>query len=501
MAGNTVFGWVIKKRLHQMELFKQYPIEVQEEIRQKLIDEAALTAFGKEHKFEKIHTLQDFRNAIPLRSYEEHFPYIERMINGEGNVLWPGKTKWFAKSSGTTNSRSKFIPISNENLEDGHYKGGKDLLAIFYQLRENADLFSGKTLIVGGSTKMTEEEENTIGDLSGIIISNLPFWVEMKRVPQREISLMDNWEEKLDAMALNTMNEDVRVLSGVPSWTLLLLRRILELKKAKHIHEVWPNLQMYMHGGISFAPYREQFNAILPNGTTDYFETYNASEGFFGIQDQLNSNEMLLMLDYGVYYEFLPLEELNSKKPRALSLEEVELNRVYALVITTNTGLWRYMIGDTIRFTHLYPFRFRIVGRTKQFINLTGEELMVENAESALRRTCTHMNIHVVEYTVAPSFPKENETAAHEWFIEFENNDFDFDRFCFLLDENLRDENSDYDAKRNTNLNLGFPIVHKGKKDVFYTWLKKRNKLGGQHKIPRLATDRLWLEELIELNK
>jgi hypothetical protein len=292
----------------------------------------------------------------------------------------------------------------------------------------------------------------------------------------------------------------VRVLSGVPSWTLLLLRRILELKKAKHMHEVWPNLQMYMHGGISFAPYREQFNAILPNGTTDYFETYNASEGFFGIQDQLNSNEMLLMLDYGVYYEFIPLAEIDQEQPNVLSLENVELNKVYALVITTNTGLWRYVIGDTIRFTHLYPFRFRIVGRTKQFINLTGEELMVENAEAALRKTCTHMNIHVVEYTVAPSFPKENETAAHEWFIEFENTDFDFERFCFLLDENLRDENSDYDAKRNTNLNLGFPIVHQGKKDVFYTWLKQRNKLGGQHKIPRLATDRVWLEELIKLN-
>lgn len=484
-----------------MELFKQYPIEVQEEIRQKLIDEAALTSFGKEHKFEHIHTLDDFRKAIPLRSYEEHFPYIDRMIRGEENVLWPGKTKWFAKSSGTTNNRSKFIPISTENLEEGHYKGGKDLLAIYYHLREEADLFSGKTLIVGGSTKLSAEEENTIGDLSGIIISNLPFWVEMKRVPQREISLMDNWEEKLDAMALNTMNEDVRVLSGVPSWTLLLLKKILELKQAAHIHEVWPNLQMYMHGGISFEPYREQFNAILPNGTTDYFETYNASEGFFGIQDQLNSNEMLLMLDYGVYYEFIPIEEISQMNPKVLGLKDVELNQVYALIISTNTGLWRYLIGDTIRFTNLSPFRFRIVGRTKQYLNLTGEELMVENAERALQLTCNHMNIHAVEYTVAPCFPKNNEPASHEWIIEFVDNNFDFERFSFLLDENLRLVNSDYDAKRNTNLNLGFPKIHLAKKDLFYDWLKQKNKLGGQHKIPRLATDRVWIEELTEMNK
>lgn len=486
--------------MHQMELFKQFPFDVQEEVRQKLIDQAALTQFGKEHHFEKIHSAKSFQSHIPIRNYESLFPYIDKAVQGEENILWPGKTVHFAKSSGTSNGRSKFIPITDENLEDCHYKGGKDLLALYYHLRPNADLYSGKTLVIGGSTKLNLEEETIIGDLSGIIVTNLPFWVEIKRVPNREISLMENWEEKLEAMALSTMNEDVRVLSGVPSWTALLLQRILTLKKAEHIHEVWPNLQLYMHGGVSFAPYVRQFEQLLPRGTTDFIETYNASEGFFGIQDQLNSKDMLLMLDYGIYYEFIPLDELGKENPIALTLKQVELGQVYALVISTNSGLWRYLIGDTIRFTSLNPFRIQVVGRTKQFINIAGEELMIANADQALKTVCAHLNIHVKDYTVGPVFPTETSAAKHEWIIEFEESHIELSRFSFLLDEELRAINSDYDAKRNTDKNLAFPVIHLAKPNLFYTWLKQRNKLGGQNKIPRMMQTRELLDELLALN-
>lgn len=486
--------------MHQMELFKQFPFDVQEEVRQKLIDQAALTQFGKEHHFEKIHSTKSFQSHIPIRNYESLFPYIDKAVQGEENILWPGKTTHFAKSSGTSNGRSKFIPITEENLEDCHYKGGKDLLALYYHLRPNADLYSGKTLVIGGSTKLNLDEETIIGDLSGIIVTNLPFWVEIKRVPNREISLMENWEEKLEAMALSTMNEDVRVLSGVPSWTALLLQRILSLKKAAHIHEVWPNLQLYMHGGVSFAPYVRQFEQLLPRGTTDFIETYNASEGFFGIQDQLNSKDMLLMLDYGIYYEFIPLDELGKENPIALTLKQVELGHVYALVISTNSGLWRYLIGDTILFTSLNPFRIRVVGRTKQFINIAGEELMIANADQALKTVCAHLNIHVKDYTVGPVFPSEHSAAKHEWIIEFEESQIELARFSFLLDEELRAINSDYDAKRNTDKNLAFPTIHVAKPNLFYSWLKQRNKLGGQNKVPRMMQTRELLDELLALN-
>lgn len=496
MPINSVFAWFIKKRLHQIELFKQYPHDVQNEIRDGLIDYTSLTAFGKEHQFKKIKNYRDFSSSIPVRKYEDFNRYIERTLDGEANVLWPGRTQNFAKSSGTTNNRSKYIPITEENLENCHYKGGKDLLAIYYSLRPMADLYSGKTLIVGGSQKLNSNEHNVVGDLSGIIISNLPIWVEMKRVPSKEISLMENWEEKIIAMAHGTMNEDVRVLSGVPSWTQQLLKKILELSGKENIHQVWPNLQLYMHGGVSFLPYEAAFESLLPNKTTDFVETYNASEGFFGIQDQLNTQELLLMLDYGIYYEFIPEEEWDKEFPCAFSLEDVQLNTPYALVISTNSGLWRYNLGDTISFTSLAPYRFKIIGRTKAFINLVGEELMVHNVEKAISICSKKMHVGIIDFTVAPIPPNNQDLARHEWFIEFSDQSIDLNRFAILLDEELRQLNSDYDAKRQGNLNLQHPIVNQIKPNGFNAVLKNRNKLGGQHKIPRLINSREWANDL-----
>ncbi len=496
MPINSVFAWFIKKRLHQIELFKQYPHDVQNEIRDGLVDYASLTTFGKEHHFKKIKTYSDFSTAIPVRKYEDIHGYIEQTLHGEPNVLWPGLTQNFAKSSGTTNNRSKYIPITEENLENCHYKGGKDLLALYYSLRPMADLYSGKTLIVGGSQKLNSNEHNVVGDLSGIIISNLPIWVEMKRVPSKEISLMENWEEKIFAMAKGTMNEDVRVLSGVPSWTQQLLNKILELSNKENINQVWPNLQLYMHGGVSFLPYEAAFDSLLPNKTTDFVETYNASEGFFGIQDQLNTKELLLMLDYGVFYEFIPEEEWHKDFPCVLPLEEVQVNTPYALVITTNSGLWRYNLGDTIAFTSVAPYRFKIIGRTKAFINLVGEELMVHNVEQAISVCSKKMHVGIIEFTVAPIPPDAIYHARHEWFIEFSEQSVDLNRIANLLDEELRQLNSDYDAKRKGNLNLLQPIVNQIQPNGFNAVLKNRNKLGGQHKIPRLTNSREWASEL-----
>ncbi|MFN4885351.1 MAG: GH3 auxin-responsive promoter family protein [Bacteroidota bacterium] len=496
MPINSVFAWFIKKRLHQIELFKQYPHDVQNEIRDGLIDFASLTTFGKEHQFKKIKSYSDFSSAIPVRKYEDLWHYIEKTLHGETNILWPGQTQNFAKSSGTTNNRSKYIPITEENLENCHYKGGKDLLALYYSLRPMADLYSGKTLIVGGSQKLNSNEHNVVGDLSGIIISNLPIWVEMKRVPSKEISLMENWEDKILAMAKGTMNEDVRVLSGVPSWTQQLLKKILELSGKENINQVWPNLQLYMHGGVSFLPYEPAFDSLLPNKTTDFFETYNASEGFFGIQDQLNSNELLLMLDYGVFYEFIPEEEWHKESPKALPLEDVQINTPYALVITTNSGLWRYNLGDTIAFTSTTPYRFKIIGRTKAFINLVGEELMVHNVEQAISVCSKKMHVGIIDFTVAPIPPNNQDLARHEWFIEFSDQSIDLNRFANLLDEELRQLNSDYDAKRHGNLNLLQPIVNQIQPNGFNAVLKNRNKLGGQHKIPRLINSREWANDL-----
>jgi len=502
MPFNTLFSWFIKKRVHQIELFMKYPSEVQQELFQRLIDEAALTRFGLEHRFSSIRNIRDFRSAVPIRRYEDIKPYIDLLREGQQNVLWPSRIKWFAKSSGTTDDRSKFIPVTREALEECHYKGGKDLLALYCHQNPSARLYNGKTLIVGGSSKINPfSDEGYTGDLSAIIIRNLPIWVELRRTPSLEIALMDNWEEKIEAMAQATMHEDVSVLSGVPSWTLVLLHRIMEIKGAQHIHEIWPNLELYMHGGVSFRPYREQFCRIMPNGSTHFVESYNASEGFFGIQDRLGSDDMLLMLDYGIFYEFMPLSELDSPHPRTLLLNEVEVGESYALVISTNAGLWRYMVGDTVRFTSRYPFRIQVSGRTRHYINAFGEELMVENADHAIQLASEYTRALVREYTVAPVYMDEQARGAHEWLIEFEQEPDSMDDFSRHLDRELRAVNSDYDAKRSFDLNLKEPVVRRMPGGTFHRWLKQKGKLGGQHKVPRLSNDRRHVDEVLNLLK
>jgi hypothetical protein len=500
MALNSFFSWVIKKRIHQIELFMKYPVEVQSELFQKLVDEAALTKFGLEHKFSEIKSLKDFKNKVPIRNYEQFKPYIDLLREGEQNVLWPSKLKWFAKSSGTTDARSKFIPVSKEALEECHYKGGKDLLALYYSQKPNAKIYDGKTLVMGGSSKINSfNEEGYTGDLSAIIIRNLPIWVELKRTPSRDIALMDNWEEKIEAMAKVTMEEDVSNIAGVPSWTLVLLKRILEIKGTDNIKDVWPNLELFMHGGVSFKPYKAQFEKIIRGGEMHYIDTYNASEGFFGIQDRLGSDDLLLMLDYGIFYEFMPMSEYGSKNPRTVGLNEVEIGENYALIISTNGGLWRYLVGDTVKFTSKYPFRVQVSGRTKHYINAFGEELMVENSDFAVTKAAQKTGALVLDYTAAPIFMGDDARGAHEWAIEFEQEPHCIDTFTKELDSALKSVNTDYEAKRSFDLNLKSPVVRVLPKGTFYSWLKQNGKLGGQHKVPRLSNERKLLEEVLNL--
>ena len=497
---NSVFSWLIKKRIHQIELFMKYPINVQNELLQKLVYEARNTEWGKKHDFKNIKNYNDYINKVPLQNYESLQTLILRIKQGEQNVLWHSEIKWFAKSSGTTTGKSKFIPVSKESLEDCHYKGGKDLLAIYHNNHPETKLIVGKTLVVGGSSKLNPFSETSYyGDLSAIIMKNFPFWVEQRRVPEMEIALMENWDEKIEKMANSTSKEDVSNISGVPSWTLLLLNRILEINKTDSLFDIWPNLELYMHGGVNFSPYQKQFERIIPSSKMNYYESYNASEGYFGIQDQQKSNEMLLMLDYGIFYEFIPFENTNEEQPTTVALENVELNKIYEMVITTNAGLWRYRLGDTIEFTCLNPFRIKIIGRTKQFINAFGEELMVDNAEKAITEACDKTQAIIKDYTVAPFFLEGNNAGKHQWLIEFEKKPADVALFGYFLDEALKKLNSDYEAKRFSNMILAEPEILILEKNTFYNWLKSKNKLGGQHKVPRLSNNRKLLEEILNL--
>lgn len=498
MPLNSVFGWFIKKRIHQIDLFMKYPAEVQSELFHSLIDEAALTRFGVEHSFSSIKSVEDFKRAVPIRNYEAFRPYIELLREGQQNILWPSKLKWFAKSSGTTDARSKFIPVTKEALEECHYKGGKDLLALYYNQKPDARVYSGKHLVLGGSSKINPfNEEGYTGDLSAIIIRNLPVWVEMMRAPSKDIALMDNWEEKIEMIARTTMDEDIYMMAGVPSWTLVLLKRILELKGTENIKDVWPNLELFWHGGVSFKPYRDQFSKLIPSLSMNYVETYNASEGFFGIQDRLNADDMLLMLDYGIFYEFMPMSEYGKDHPKTVSLKDVELGQNYAIIISTNGGLWRYLVGDTVRFTSLYPFRIQVSGRTRHYINAFGEELIVENADEAIRCACLSCDASVVDYTAAPVYMSEKSSGAHQWLIEFDRKPQSLEQFTEVLDRTLKSLNTDYEAKRAFDFILKTPDVRAVPSGTFYNWLRDRNKLGGQHKVPRLSNERQFVEELL----
>lgn len=483
----------------QIEHFMNNPLEVQNEWLLRLLDQAKDAEWGKKYGYADIKNLETFKERVPIQEYDDIKPYIIRLRQGETNLLWPSEIKWFAKSSGTTSDKSKFIPVSREALDECHMKGGKDMLAIYCNNYPDTKIFTGKGLVMGGSHKVSEfNSRSYYGDLSAILLQNFPFWAEMVRTPALSIALMDKWETKLETMANATIHEDVTNISGVPSWNLMLLRRILEITGKENILQVWPNLELFVHGGVSFVPYREQFQKIIPSSQMHYMETYNASEGFFGIQDQKNSEEMLLMLDYGVYYEFMPFDELGNPQGRTLSLEEVKTGENYAIIITTNAGLWRYMIGDTVTFTSLEPYRIKITGRTRSFINAFGEEVIIDNAEKALAYACQATGAIVSDYTAAPVFLGENESAAHQWLIEFEVPPFDMDKFTELLDEKLKEVNSDYEAKRSSDILLKRPRISILPAKTFFNWLKQKGKIGGQNKVPRLANDRRYVDEIIK---
>ncbi|MGH2623023.1 MAG: GH3 auxin-responsive promoter family protein [Sphingobacterium sp.] len=496
---NSLFTWIMKKRIHQIELFMKYPNDVQEEWLQSLISAAEATEWGKKYGYSSIYTTEEFKSRVPIQDYEDIKGYVDRMIKGEQNILWPSDIKWFAKSSGTTSDRSKFIPVSPEALEECHFQGGKDMLSIYCHNKPENKLFTGKSVVIGGSSQINNfSPDSYYGDLSSILLRNLPFWVEFKRTPNIEITLNPNFEEKIEQIAEKTLKENVTSLAGVPTWNLVLANRILELTGKDNLLEVWPNLEFYGHGGVSFKPYREQFKKLIPSDNMYYFENYNASEGYFGLQDQSDSEDLLLMLDYGIYYEFLPIENLQEEHPLTKGLDEVEIGKNYALIISTNAGLWRYKIGDTIKFTSLSPYRIQITGRTKQFINTFGEELIVDNAEQALEKACRVTMAAIKDYTAGPIYFHDKNAGAHEWVIEFEKEPVDFQKFCETLDETLREINSDYDAKRFKNMALKFPVVHRATHGTFYEWMKERGRLGGQNKVPRLANNREYLDTILK---
>ena len=497
---NSIATWFLKKRIHQIDLFLKYPIDVQEELLKGLINKAKHTEIGNQYDFNSIKTYADFAERIPVTTYEDNESNYERARKGESNIFWPTPIKWFAKSSGTTNAKSKFLPVSNESLEECHYAASKDLLCLYLNNNPDSELFLGKSLRLGGSKELYKENGTVFGDLSAILIDNMPFWAEFSSTPSNEVSLMPDWETKMQAIVDETINENVTSLLGVPSWVLVLLNQVVESTGKNNLFEIWPNLEVYFHGGVSFDPYLEQYKKLLPKNNFLYYETYNASEGFFAIQDRNNSKELLLMLDYGIFYEFIPMDTYDSTEEIIIPLSEVKLGKNYAIVITTNAGLWRYKIGDTLRFTSINPFRIKVTGRTKHHINVFGEELIIENAEAALRKAAKLTHSEIIDYTAGPIFMEGKEKGAHEWIIEFKKYPDDIDTFNQLLDAFLQEVNSDYEAKRYRNITLKFPKIHTARKDLFKDWLKQNDKLGGQHKIPRLSNSREFLEELLKNN-
>jgi len=491
-------NWVNTKRLHQIDLFRKYPVDVQRETLFKLLDEAKDTRIGKQYGFAEIQSFSEYQDNVPVRNYEAYKPLISRVMEGEQNLFWPSEIKWFAKSSGTTSDKSKFIPVSWESLEDCHYRGGKDILAIYSQNYPDNKLFSGKGLTLGGSHQINSySNQSYYGDLSAIIIENLPFWADFIRTPGKDVALMDEWEEKLEEITRQTLRDNVTSLAGVPSWNLVLIKHVLDYTGKKNLLEVWPNLELFTHGGVSFTPYREQFRKLIPSDQMHYLEVYNASEGHFAVQDEPAKDDMLLMLDYGIFFEFIPIAEVGQPHPRSLTVEDAIPGENYAIVISTNSGLWRYLIGDTVIFTSTFPHKIKISGRTKHFMNAFGEEVIVENAEKALSISCAKTNAVISEYTAAPIYMGDECTGSHEWLIEFEKAPTDLDYFTSILDNALCSINSDYEAKRYKSITLVMPTVRNLPRGTFYKWLSAKGKLGGQNKVPRLSNNRKIVEEVL----
>ena len=491
--------------LHRLKAIARYATdaeEIQRKVLARLLREAAQTAYGRDHGFGEIRSYEEFSRTVPVNTYEELKGFIDRMRHGERDVLWKGRVKWYAKSSGTTNDKSKFIPVSSAGLHDTHYAGGTDAVALYLHSHPESRLFDGRALILGGSHQSNYNLPGSlVGDLSAILIENINPVVNLFRVPKKRVALLSDFEEKRDLIAREALRKNVTNLSGVPSWMMGVITRVLELSGKQYLDEVWPNLEVFFHGGIAFTPYRELYHSLIRNPRMQYMETYNASEGFFGLQSDLADPAMLLMLDYGVFYEFISLEDVGKEQPQVVPLWEVETNRNYAIVITTSCGLWRYQIGDTVRFTQTKPYKFVISGRTKSFINAFGEELIVDNAEQGLAEACQQTGAQVREYTAAPVFMDETGKCRHQWVIEFTKMPANVGEFATILDRTLQNVNSDYEAKRYKNITLQPLEIIVGRTDLFHDWLSSRGKLGGQHKVPRLANNRAIIEEVIALNK
>ncbi len=488
-------------RLWRIEGWRDNPIDAQREVLQDLVTSAQYTEFGRKYNFSKLFNLRAFKQAVPIKEYEDIKPYIQRIMDGEQNILWNTPVHWFAKSSGTTSDKSKFIPISDESLEDCHYKAAKDILTLYYNFNPESDLLTGKGLVIGGSHTVHQiNDETHYGDLSAVLLQNSPFWGHWIRTPELSIALMDEWETKIEKLAQLTINENVTSISGVPTWTMVLFRRILEITGKKNMSEVWPQLELYIHGGVSFIPYKEQFRKLIGK-EIHYLEMYNASEGFFAAQDKPGEDGMLLFTDHGIFMEFMPVEEYGKPNPQTIGLEKVELGKNYALVISTNGGLWRYLLGDTISFTTLKPYRIKVSGRVKHYINAFGEEVIVDNSDKAVAMASEKTGAIVNDYTAAPLYFGEESNGAHEWLIEFENEPVDINEFTEELDKALQSINSDYEAKRYKNIALRMPVIHSLQKGIFASWLKTKGKLGGQHKVPRLSNERKYIEEILSLNK
>lgn len=484
-------------RFWRIDAWKSHPHDSQREVLQDLVTSAQYTEYGRLHHFSSIFNLETFKRNIPLNEYDDLKPYIRRLMDGEQHLLWNTPVSWFAKSSGTTSDKSKFIPVTEESLSDCHYKAAKDALTFYYNFNPDSNLLTGKGLVIGGSHNVHQLNEDVqYGDLSAVLLQNSPFWGSWIRTPELSIALMDEWESKIEKIAESSIKENVTSISGVPTWTLVLFRRILEITGKKNISEVWPSLELYLHGGVSFTPYREQFKKLIGKDI-HYLEMYNASEGFFAAQEYPGDDGMLLLLDHGIYYEFLPVEEYGKENPKTLELKDVETGKNYGLVISTNGGLWRYIVGDTIQFTSLNPFKVRVSGRLKHFINAFGEELIVENSDKAISIASQKTNAIVNDYTAAPVYFGDNNNGAHEWLIEFQVEPSDFNVFVDELDLALKELNSDYEAKRYKDIALRKPIVHRLEAGVFNKWLKQKGKLGGQHKVPRLSNERVYLEEIL----
>ena len=495
-------------RMWRIQAWMNNPIEAQRDVLQSLVTAAQYTEFGKRYNFSKLFTVRAFKQTVPVHEYEDLKPYISRIMNGEQNILWNTPVYWFAKSSGTTSDKSKFIPISDESFEDCHYKAAKDVLTMYYNFNPDSELLTGKGLVIGGSHTINPvNEEARFGDLSAVLLQNSPFWGHWIRTPDLSIALMNEWESKIEKLAHSTIKENVTSISGVPTWTVVLFKRILELTGKKNIHEVWPSLELFLHGGVSFTPYKEQFKKLIGKDI-HYLEMYNASEGFFAAQslsrqsgEHPGDEGMLFFLDHGIFYEFMPVSEYGKKEPLTIGLEDIELGKNYALIISTNGGLWRYQLGDTIQFTSLNPFRIKVSGRLKHFINAFGEEVIVDNTDQAIAIASEKTNAIVNDYTAAPVYFSDHSNGAHEWLIEFDQEPGNLELFIDELDNALKNINSDYEAKRHKDIALGKPIVQVMKKGIFTEWLRSKGKLGGQHKIPRLSNDRNYLEEILAVHE